>query len=340
MFRLRQVRQVQGKREVADLARLARAGQAAEVRRLDAAAAGGINFLDTADAYPVGGSLETVGRTEEIIGRWLRGRRHRFIVATKCFGVMGPDHWDRGNSRKHILDAIDGSLRRLGTDYIDLYQIHRWDPVVPIDETLEALNDLVRVGKVRFIGASSGWAWRMMQALSLSERRGWAAFVSMQNHYNAIYREEEREMLPLCREMGIGVIPWSPMARGLLTRPRPASGSVTTDVSARAQVDMYSREIYEGTAQWDVVNAVERVATARGVTMAEVSLAWLLARPGVTAPIVGATKPGHIEAAVRAVDLTLSPEEIAAMVHFLCTEQAGFITGQVMHVNGGVLLGN
>jgi len=277
----------------------------------------GINFFDTANMYSNGAS-------EVVTGRWLKtlATRDDVVIATKVFYPMGAGNAipsasgsaNRGGlGRKHILAACDDSLRRLGTDYIDLYQIHRWDPVTPLEETLDALNDLVRAGKVRYIGASSGWAWRMMQALSISERQHWAAFVSMQNHYNALYREEEREMMPLCRAMGIGVIPWSPLARGLLTRPRPATSTVRTADTARSATDQYSLDIYDGTAQWDVVDAVERVATARGVGMAEVSLAWLLARPGLTAPIIGATKLSHLEAAVRAVDLTLSADEITTI---------------------------
>jgi aryl-alcohol dehydrogenase-like predicted oxidoreductase len=269
----------------------------------------GINFFDTANMY-------SNGVSEEVTGRALRSmaRRNDVVIATKVFypvGAGGPNR--QGLSRKHILDACDASLRRLGVEHIDLYQIHRWDPKTPIEETLEALNDLVRAGKVRYIGASSGWAWRMMQALSISERHGWAAFVSMQNHYNALYREEEREMLPLCLANGIGVIPWSPLARGLLTRPRPSGPSVKTSNTARAGSDQYSIDLYEGTAQWDIVDAVERIAASRGTGMAEVGLAWLLARPGLTAPIVGATKLSHLEAAIRAVDLTLTSDEIAAI---------------------------
>ncbi len=278
----------------------------------------GINVFDTADIYSNGAS-------EVVTGKWLKAMAQRddVVIATKVFYPFGPGQAipgaggvrpnRSGLGRKHIIASCEDSLRRLGTDYIDLYQIHRWDPVVPIEETLEALNDLVRAGKVRYIGASSGWAWRMMQALSVSERRGFAAFVSMQNHYNALYREEEREMMPLCREMGVGVIPWSPLARGILTRPRPASGAINTDDSARSKVDLYSKEIYDGTPQWGVVDAVESVAKARGVAMAEVAVAWLLARPGVTAPIIGATKPVHLESAARAVDLTLTADEIAAI---------------------------
>lgn len=267
----------------------------------------GINTFDTADMYSNGVSEEVTGRALKAMAR-----RDDVVIATKGFYAVGPNGPNReGLSRKHLLAACDASLRRLGIDTIDLYQIHRWDPVTPLDETLEALNDLVRSGKVRYIGASSGWAWRMMQALSISERRGWASFVSMQNHYNALYREEEREMNPLCREMGVGIIPWSPLARGLLTRPRPAGTSVRTPDTARSSTDQYSVDVYEGTAQWDVVDAVERVAANRGIDMAAVSLAWLLARPGVTAPIIGATKLSHIATAARATELTLTPEEMA-----------------------------
>jgi aryl-alcohol dehydrogenase-like predicted oxidoreductase len=277
----------------------------------------GINFFDTADIY-------SAGESEVVTGRALKAmaRRDEIVIATKGFYPVGsggqtpagpPAPNTFGLSRKHILAACDASLTRLGVDYIDLYLIHRFDPHTPIDETLEALNDLVRSGKVRYLGASSGWAWQLMQALSVSERRGWARFVSMQNHYNAIYREEEREMLPLCREMGVGVTPWSPLARGLLTRPRPATGAVRTPDTPRSSTDLYSLDMYDGTPQWDVVDAVERVATARGAAMADVSLAWLLARPGVTAPIVGATKLSHIASAVRAVDLALTTDEIAAI---------------------------
>jgi 1-deoxyxylulose-5-phosphate synthase len=284
-------------------------GDAAAQPFFRAALDAGINFFDTANMYSNGAS-------EEVTGRALRSmaRRDDVVIATKVFYPVGPGGPGReGLSRKHVLAACDASLSRLGVDYIDLYQIHRFDPITPIDETLEALNDLVRAGKVRYIGASSGWAWRMMQTLSISERHGWAKFVSMQNHYNALYREEEREMMPLCREMGLGVIPWSPLARGLLTRPRPAGASVRTPDTARSASDQYSLDVYEGTAQWDVVDAVERVAKARGAGMAEVALAWLLARPGLTAPIVGATKLSHLESAIRAVDLTLSNDEIAAI---------------------------
>ena len=284
-------------------------GDAAAQPFFRAALDAGINFFDTADMY-------SNGVSEEVTGRALRSmaRREDVVIATKGFyGTNGSGPNRQGLSRKHILDACDASLRRLGIETIDLYQIHRWDPTTPIEETLEALNDMVRAGKVCYIGASSGWAWKMMRALSVSERHGWARFVSMQNHYNAIYREEEREMMPLCRELGIGVIPWSPLARGLLTRPRPAGSTVRTQDTARSASDQYSLDVYDGTAQWDVVDAVERVAKARGTGMAEVALAWLLARPGLTAPIIGATKLSHLDAAVRAVEMVLTAEEIAAI---------------------------
>ncbi len=268
----------------------------------------GITTFDTANVYSLGSS-------EEITGQLLRefAKRDEAVIATKVHGRMFPGPKGGGLSRAAILTAIDDSLRRLGTDYIDLYQVHRWDPGVPIEETMEALHDIVRAGKARYIGASSMWAWQFAQAQHAADLNGWTRFVSMQDQYNLLQREEEREMMPFCRAMGIGVIPWSPLARGLLTRPRPSGASVRTDDSARSASDQYSIEIYEGTAQWDVVDAVERIATLRGVTMAEVGLAWLLARPGLTAPIVGATKLAHLDAAIRAVELTLSAAEIAAI---------------------------
>jgi aryl-alcohol dehydrogenase-like predicted oxidoreductase len=268
----------------------------------------GINFFDTADMY-------SVGVSEEITGRALgdMARREEIVIATKLFNRMGPGPNMMGLSRKHIVQACEASLKRLGVDAIDLYQIHRFDAHVSVHETLEALNDLVRAGKVLYLGASSGSAWRMALALSASERRGWARFISMQNHYNAVYREEEREMIPLCRQEGVGLIPWSPLARGLLTRPRPAEANVRNESTARAASDDFSPTLYGTEGDWQVVDAVERVAKTRGVSMAEVGLAWLLSRPGVVAPIVGATKPDHLEAAIRAVDLTLTTEEIAAI---------------------------
>ena len=268
----------------------------------------GINFFDTADMY-------SMGVSESITGRLVRELmpRDEAVFATKVHFAMSPRPNMGGLSRKHILQGCESSLKRLGIDAIDLYQIHRFDPEVSIDETLEALNDLVRAGKVRYIGASSGSAWRMAQALSVSERRGWARFISMQNHYNLIYREEEREMIPLCLEEGIGLVPWSPLARGTLTRPRPADGRVRNEATARSASDDYSPRLYDSPSDWEVVDAVERVARARGAAMAEVALAWLLSRPGVAAPIIGATKLDHLETALRATTITLSAEEVAAL---------------------------
>jgi 1-deoxyxylulose-5-phosphate synthase len=268
----------------------------------------GITFFDTADMY-------SLGMSEDVTGRALKAmaRREEVVIATKVNYPMGAGPNMGGLSRKHILQACDASLRRLGVDAIDLYQIHRFDPAVPIDETLEALNDLVRLGKVRYLGASSGSAWRMAQALSASERRGWARFISMQNHYNLIYREEEREMIPLCRQEGVGLIPWSPLARGLLTRPRPADSRMHSADTLRSGFDQDSPILYDHPNDWDVVDAVERIARDRHVTMSEVALAWLLGRPGVVAPIVGVTKITHLEAALRALDLTLSSAELAAL---------------------------
>ncbi|HVZ47657.1 MAG TPA: aldo/keto reductase [Gemmatimonadaceae bacterium] len=268
----------------------------------------GINFFDTADMYSLGAS-------EEVTGRALREltRRDETVIATKVYNEMAKAPNMKGLGRKHIIQGCEASLRRLGTDRIDLYYIHRWDPSVPVDEMLEALNDLVRAGKVLYLGASSGPAWEMARALSTSERRGWARFVAMQNHYNLIYREEEREMNPLCLAAGIGIVPWSPLARGMLARPRPADSTVAGAGTARSAGDAYSVSLYDDPSDWEVVDAVENVARARGVAMAEVALAWLLARPGVVAPIIGASRPGHLATAVRALGLTLSADECATL---------------------------
>ncbi len=268
----------------------------------------GINFFDTADMY-------SLGVSEQVTGKLLRelAVRDEIVIATKVRFPMGSGPNMVGLSRKHIVQACEASLGRLGVETIDLYQIHRFDPAVPVDETLEALNDLVRAGKVRYIGASSGPAWRMAMALSESERRGWASFVSMQNHYNLIYREEEREMIPFCLEAGVGLIPWSPLARGMLARPKPADAMVEGGSTPRRESDDYSPKLYDHPGDWDVVDAVESIARSRGITMAEVALAWLLGRPGVAAPIVGATKPEHLDAAIRALDVQLSEAEIEAL---------------------------
>ena len=269
----------------------------------------GINFFDTADMY-------SLGVSEEITGRALRdmARLEEIVIATKVFWPMGEGQNMRGLSRKHVLQACEASLRRLGIETIDLYQIHRFDAETPIDETLRALEDLVRHGKVRYIGASSGSAWQMMKALSVSERNGWARFVTMQNHYNLLYREEEREMIPLCVAEGIGVIPWSPLARGVLARGELIHDRTTdTGSTSRAATDTIAPKLYDTPEDADVVAALRRVASARGVGPAEVALAWLLSRPAVVAPIVGATKSEHLDAAVRALDVTLSKEEIETL---------------------------
>ena len=260
----------------------------------------GINFFDTADMYSDGAS-------EEVLGRAIRdfAPREDVVIATKVFNPMGPGPNDRGLSRKHILDAIDASLKRLGMDHVDLYQLHRYDPETPIEETLEALNDVVRAGKARYIGASSMFAWQFAQALAVSDRRGFARFVSMQNHYNLAYREEEREMLPLCRAEGIGVLPWSPLARGLLAGSRRAGLEGDT---SRAKSDDYAHRLYED-SDLQVANRVVEAARRRGVAPARVALAWLLSRPDVTAPIVGASRLEHLDDAVAALDLSLSDEE-------------------------------
>jgi len=261
----------------------------------------GINFFDTANVYSDGSSEEILGRA---IARLTT--RDEVVIATKVFGRMRPGANGGGLSRKAIMSEIDHSLRRLGTDYVDLYQIHRWDDRTPIEETLEALHDVVKAGKARYIGASSMYAWQFAKALYTADRHGWTRFVSMQNHYNLLYREEEREMLPLCADQGIGVVPWSPLARGRLTRDWNA-------VTERSESDEFGRYLYDETAESDRLTA-ERVATVadeRRVSRAQVALAWLLAQSTVTAPIIGATKPHHLDDAVAAIDVELSPSEQA-----------------------------
>jgi 1-deoxyxylulose-5-phosphate synthase len=261
----------------------------------------GITFFDTADMY-------SNGVSEQILGRALREfvRRDQVVIATKAYWPMGDGPNDRGLSRKHLMDAIDASLRRLGVDYVDLYQTHRWDAETPIEETLEALHDIVKSGKARYIGASSMWAWQFATALHLADRRGWTRFVSMQPHYNLVYREEEREMLPLCRAEGIGVIPWSPMARGFLAGNRRREGWGET---VRARHDDYGQSMYYAEDDFKVAERVTEVARARGVQPAQVALAWVLAQPGVTAPIVGATKLEQLDRAAAAAALGLTDEE-------------------------------
>jgi len=269
-----------------------------------AAADGGVIFYDTADTYANGASEVVTGR---LLGRLFR--REDVVVATKVFSPMSDAENDRGLSRKHILAGIDNSLRRLGMDYVDLYQIHRWDPRTPVEETMEALHDVVKAGKVRYIGASSMYAWQFAKAQHAAERHGWTRFVSMQNHYNLLYREEEREMIPLCIDQGAGVIPWSPLARGVLTGNRTRDGQRLT---TRAGSDPFGDSLYNQ-ADFDVVDAVAEVAAERAVPPAQVALAWLLHRPGVTAPIVGTTKATHVDDALAAVKLELTEEEIRRM---------------------------
>jgi aryl-alcohol dehydrogenase-like predicted oxidoreductase len=264
----------------------------------------GVNFFDTADMYSLGASEEVTGRAQREYAR-----RDEIVLATKVFFPMGDGPNMGGLSRKHVHQACEASLRRLGVETIDLYQIHRFDPDTPIDETLEALDHLVRQGKVRYIGASSGFAWQLAQALGASERRGWARFVSMQNHYNLLYREEEREMIPLCSAAGLGVIPWSPLARGLLARAQPAPARDTV----RAGSDSFTGQLYDDSNDAVVLDALRGVSQARGVTPAEVALAWLLGNPAVTAPIVGATRLEHLDAAVRAVEIDLTAAEREAL---------------------------
>ena len=270
-------------------------------RALDA----GINFFDTANVY-------SDGTSEEILGRALKdfASRDDVVIATKLFSRMRDTPNGAGLSRKAILTEIDHSLRRLGTDYVDLYQTHRWDYHTPIEETLEALHDVVKAGKARYIGASSMYAWQFAKALHLADRHGWTRFVSMQNHYNLLYREEEREMMPLCQAEGIGVIPWSPLARGRLTRPWAEK-----DATSRAKTDEFGGTLYRAMEDADrrVVDKVMEVAAARGIFPAQVALAWMLSKSYLTAPIVGATKPQHLDDAIAAVDVKLSTDEIAAL---------------------------
>jgi aryl-alcohol dehydrogenase-like predicted oxidoreductase len=266
---------------------------------------GGVTVFDTADMYDLGASEEVTGT----LLRELFGSRDDYVVATKVFYPMSDRPGDAGLSRKHVLAAADASLRRLGTDHIDLYQIHRWDDATPIEETMEALDSLVRAGKVRYLGASSMWAWQLAKAQHAAERHGWHRFISMQNHYNLAYREEEREMIPLCLDQGVGVLSYSPLARGLLTGTRQRAGGATT---VRAAHDPLTDELYPSD-DFDVVDVLCEVAAELGRPPAQVALAWLRTRPGVTAPIVGATKPGHLEDALAAQDLVLDDDVVTRL---------------------------
>ena len=264
----------------------------------------GINFFDTADMY-------SAGKSEEVTGRALRdfASRDQVVIATKVYSPMGAGPNDKGLSRKHIMDSIDASLKRLGTDYVDLYQIHRWDYETPIEETLEALHDIVKMGKARYIGASSMHAWQFAQALYTADLHGWTRFVSMQPQYNLVYREEEREMLPLCKDQKIAVIPWSPLARGLLTGKRTKGG----DETERARTDAFSKAVYSRDDDFEISDLVNVMAQEKGVPNAQLALAWLFSKSVVTAPIIGASKPGHLEDAVAALSLHLSEEDIVRL---------------------------
>ncbi|HEX4179735.1 MAG TPA: aldo/keto reductase [Caulobacteraceae bacterium] len=266
---------------------------------------GGVNFFDTADIY-------SLGESETVVGQALQdfAKRHEVVIATKVHGPMGQDVNNRGLSRKHIMDSIDRSHTRLRTDYVDLYQIHRFDYETPIEETLEALNDVVRAGKARYIGASSMYAWQFAKMLSTSEKHGWARFVSMQPQYNLVYREEEREMLPLCRAEGVGVIPWSPLARGFLAGGRAEPGQGDTE---RARTDEFSPRLYYREPDFKVVEALDGVAKARGVSNMQVALAWVLKNPAVTSPIIGTSKPHHLDDALGAFSIQLTDDEIKTL---------------------------
>jgi aryl-alcohol dehydrogenase-like predicted oxidoreductase len=265
----------------------------------------GINFFDTADMY-------SLGVSEEVTGRALRdfARRDEVIIATKVFNPMSDDPNAQGLSRKHIMDSIDASLRRLGTDYVDLYQIHRWDYDTPIEETMEALNDVVRAGKARYIGASSMYAWQFAKAQYTADLHGWTRFASMQNHYNLVYREEEREMIPFCVDQGVGIISWSPLARGFLAGNRTPDKSGET---ARSKSDGLAHNYYYGDADFAIVDRVAELAKKHGCSNAQIALAWMLHKPYITSPIIGASKMKHLEEAVAALDITLSEDEITTL---------------------------
>jgi aryl-alcohol dehydrogenase-like predicted oxidoreductase len=276
---------------------------------LDRAAGGGITFLDTADVYPLGGDLSTVGRTEEILGRWLRGKREQFVVATKCFGPTGPRPWDAGNSRRHIMDAIEASLRRLQTDFVDLYQVHFDDRGVPLDETLGALDDLVQAGKVRYIGCSNFLAFRLARAIGRSEVLGLARFDSVQPRYNLLFREFERELFPLCLDEGIGVIPYNPIAGGMLSgkHDRGKAPEEGTRFTLGNAGKMYQDRYWHDNV-FDTVDELVRIADGAGIPLATLAVAWVLQHPAITSPIVGASKPEQLDATLAAAETKLDPD--------------------------------
>jgi 1-deoxyxylulose-5-phosphate synthase len=272
------------------------------------AAAGGINFLDTADVYPLGGDLDTVGRTEDILGRWLKGQRHSFVLATKAVGKMGPHPWNQGASRKHLLDAIDASLRRLQTDYVDLYQLHADDPATPLDETLEALDAIVKSGKARYVGVSNFLAYRIATALGRADVKGWTRPVSLQPRYSLLFREIERELLPLALDEGLGVIPYNPLAGGLLTgKHRPGAAPTpgtrfTLGTTAERYQDRYWNE-----RAFSTVGTLQRVAAEAGVSLTTLSIAWTLANPAITAPLLGASRPEQLDDSLAGATYRLDP---------------------------------
>ena len=287
---------------------------------LDRAAEGGINFIDTADAYPLGGTMETAGRSESIVGQWLRGRRDDFIVATKCHGRMGPNPWNTGLSRKHIIEAMDASLERLQTDYVDLYQLHHPDPDTPMDETLEAMDAIVQSGKACYIGVSNHAAWKVARAIGRSELLGLARFVSVQPRYSLLFREMERDMFPMCAEEGLAVIPYNPLAGGLLTGKHdksapPSEGTrFTLGTAAKNYTSRYWNE-----REFATVDALRAIASEMDLGMVQMAIAWVLANPVVTSPIVGASKPGQLDASLGAVDVEL-PADIKTRLDELTAE--------------------
>ncbi len=283
-------------------------------RILDAAADGGVNFIDTADVYPLGGGLSTVGRTEEIVGRWLKGKRHRFVVATKAVGKVGPAAWDEGASRKHLLDAIDASLRRLGTDHVDLYQLHADDRGTPLEETVEALDAIVRSGKARHVGVSNFLASRLALALGHQQARRLARFVSIQPRYNLLFREIERELLPLANEQGLGVIPYNPLAGGLLTgkHDQKAGPTAGTRFTLGTAAESYQKRYWHD-REFSTVRALQALVASRGLSLTTVAVAWVLANPVVTAPIIGASRPEQLADTLKASELSLDPELLAKL---------------------------
>lgn len=267
---------------------------------LNRAAEGGITFLDTADAYPLGGDVTTTGRTEEILGRWLQGRRQDYVIATKCFGAVGPNRWDRGNSRKHILDAIDASLERLGTEYLDLYQLHGYDPDTPVEETLRALEDIVRSGRARYIGVSNWLAYQLARANGKAEALGTTRFDCIQPRYNLLFREFERELFPLCEEDGIGVIPYNPLAGGLLSGKHSPDAPLEGTRFDLGTAGPRYRERYWHEREFETVEDIRLVADEAGLPMTQMAISWVLANPVVTAPIIGASRPEQLDSSIRA----------------------------------------